>query len=263
MASGQIAGDGESISPRNGSESRRQAVNRAVKACSSCNRQKVRCGGGQPCARCIAIGHGDRCEYLPSMRGKMRKRKARPGESEGPSRLSEVSDITDMPLPTDKSMQVEMPLAPPGTETSTIGAGSSTANHRAPQRHSTAREGDYLFWEKHRDANNTLDGSTTTNLWQGHDQTGSSLTVPTPASDSSIRINRLPLPDDAPNPLAVLAEASATTEHQSTPRSAQHGADEEVGYYAPVARVMRDEAPHVLSWISVQELVPLGSRGRR
>lgn len=51
---------------------------RTSRACSSCNRQKLRCDGGKPCTRCINHAISERCEYLPSLRGKTRKRKIRP-----------------------------------------------------------------------------------------------------------------------------------------------------------------------------------------
>ena len=54
---------------------------RASRACSSCNKQKLRCDGSHPCTRCIHHNKRDECEYLPSMRGKTRKRKSRPDEA--------------------------------------------------------------------------------------------------------------------------------------------------------------------------------------
>ncbi|WOO78104.1 Xylanolytic transcriptional activator xlnR [Vanrija pseudolonga] len=48
---------------------------RASRACSSCNRQKLRCDGQNPCGRCIGLGQAKVCEYLPSLRGKTRKKK--------------------------------------------------------------------------------------------------------------------------------------------------------------------------------------------
>jgi hypothetical protein len=49
---------------------------RTARACSSCNKQKLRCDGGRPCSRCSGLGIQASCEYLPSLRGKTRKRKA-------------------------------------------------------------------------------------------------------------------------------------------------------------------------------------------
>lgn len=60
---------------------------RASRACSSCNRQKLRCDGGKPCTRCTTNQISEGCEYLPSLRGKTRKRKIRPAEkAESPPR---------------------------------------------------------------------------------------------------------------------------------------------------------------------------------
>lgn len=47
---------------------------RIAKACSACSRQKLRCDGANPCARCQSIG-GVECVYLPSMRGKIKRKR--------------------------------------------------------------------------------------------------------------------------------------------------------------------------------------------
>lgn len=76
-------------------------------------------------------------------------------------------------------------------------------------------------------------------------------------------LTTLPLPGDLHNPLAVLAQASATAEDRESseerahvPTAAEHEerADtERRGYYAPLAHMLKDEAPHVMSLISVHE----------
>lgn len=68
----------------------------------------------------------------------------------------------------------------------------------------------------------------------------------------------LPLPGDIHNPLAVLAQASATAsgEEQPNPESDDGvavGGEQERGYYAPLDRVLKDEAPHIMSLIDVHE----------
>jgi hypothetical protein len=82
------------------------------------------------------------------------------------------------------------------------------------------------------------------------------------------KLTTLPLPGDAHNPLAVLAEASATANPDSggsptdivsvvgtagTGRTNGPGEKEEGGYYAPLDRTLKDEAPHIMSLINVHE----------
>lgn len=54
---------------------------RMAKACSACSRQKLRCDGAQPCARCRTAGSEQRCIYLPSMRGKIKRRRVNSSKS--------------------------------------------------------------------------------------------------------------------------------------------------------------------------------------
>jgi len=75
-------------------------------------------------------------------------------------------------------------------------------------------------------------------------------------------LTTLPLPGDAHNPLAVLAEASAgaRTDHD-VDRPKNNQADSAPGqsrdalgaYYGRLERNLHDEAPHIMSFISVQE----------
>lgn len=89
-------------------------------------------------------------------------------------------------------------------------------------------------------------------------------------------LTTLPLPGDMHNPLAVLAQASATAEDiaedngsveeksERYPRRREAPPDtassqtgerdrEGGGYYAPLDRVLKDEAPHIMSLINVHE----------
>ncbi|OCF34433.1 hypothetical protein I316_03947 [Kwoniella heveanensis BCC8398] len=80
-----------------------------------------------------------------------------------------------------------------------------------------------------------------------------------PAIHIADRLTTLPLPGDR-NPLAVLAEASADVSGQeghsslsnATPQR-YHGSKLEEGYYEPVERELKDEAPHIMALISVAE----------
>ena len=70
------------------------------------------------------------------------------------------------------------------------------------------------------------------------------------------KLTTLPLPGDAHNPLAVLAEASSTTHtfDAKSPVTKMAGNEgEDKGYYAPLERVLKDEAPHIMSRIDVHE----------
>ena len=49
---------------------------RISKACAPCGRQKLKCEGGAPCARCVTLECAETCVYLPSLRGKTRKKRA-------------------------------------------------------------------------------------------------------------------------------------------------------------------------------------------
>ena len=74
------------------------------------------------------------------------------------------------------------------------------------------------------------------------------------------KLTTLPLPGDAHNPLAVLAEASGQSGKHSPLRRGKHllaeervSSEEGKGFYSPLARSLRDDAPHVMSLISVNE----------
>jgi hypothetical protein len=72
------------------------------------------------------------------------------------------------------------------------------------------------------------------------------------------KLTTLPLPGDVHNPLAVLAEASSTTKtfDPNSPVVGLHEKEgEDKGYYAPLERVLKDEAPHIMSRIDVHEYV--------
>ncbi|WVQ95847.1 hypothetical protein IAU59_002946 [Kwoniella sp. CBS 9459] len=80
-----------------------------------------------------------------------------------------------------------------------------------------------------------------------------------PAIHIADRLTTLPLPGDR-NPLAVLAEASADVSGQDSHTGATNIASQEYeakrleeGYYEPIERMLKDEAPHIMGLISVPE----------
>ena len=74
-----------------------------------------------------------------------------------------------------------------------------------------------------------------------------------PPKSNPQKLTSLPLPGDAHNPLALLAEASATTDHD--PFSPLAAARDETDYYAPSERELKDEAPKIMTFINVHECV--------
>ncbi|WWC61506.1 uncharacterized protein I303_104090 [Kwoniella dejecticola CBS 10117] len=84
------------------------------------------------------------------------------------------------------------------------------------------------------------------------------------STDVADKLTSLPLPGDR-NPLAVLAEASATVSASASDESASdsrqsYGAypdgpsrRDRDAYYAPLHRTLKDEAPHIMTFISVTE----------
>lgn len=202
---------------------------RASRACSSCNRQKLRCDGAHPCSRCVTLNITTSCEYLPSLRGKTRKRRDKEGRDGGEKR------------------------------------------HRENSAENSSREDPQLMmWKK----DNSFHGPTNSALWgEGRPPPNhhlpsflSSPDEPSPVTNRSVSLNEklttLPLPGDAHNPLAVLAEASATahTDHHITSPHVQMSSTEVKsegagGYYMPLERVFKDEAPHIMGYIKVHEYV--------
>lgn len=207
---------------------------RTARACSSCNKQKLRCDGGRPCSRCVGLGMDGTCEYLPSLRGKTRKRKA----------------------DRDKSQRDQ------------VGGGGGGGVFHGEDGEAKKQKGGYFdMWTKENALATTVPRNST--LWgEEQQQTSPGPSRPHAAVDPSPRMaidnltttTTLPLPGDAHNPLAVLAEASSST-HQFDPLSPLNGykgkEGEDKGYYAPLERVLKDEAPHIMSRIDVHEWVHL------
>jgi hypothetical protein len=67
----------------------------------------------------------------------------------------------------------------------------------------------------------------------------------------------LPLPGDSHNPLSVLVELSevalADLEGSSGSMRGETGKLEEEQYYAPLERTLKEEAPHIMSFINTHE----------
>lgn len=203
---------------------------RTARACSSCNKQKLRCDGGRPCSRCVGLGMQGDCEYLPSLRGKTRKRKAdrdkekhvQHNELRRGSEGQEILEGTKHKPEYFDMWQRENALASTVARNSTL-----WADDRRPA-------------SPKRQSNNTLN-----NL----------ISSPRPGVDN-LTTTTLPLPGDAHNPLAVLAEASSTSNPFGpiSPIVGFKGKEgDDKGYYAPLERVLKDEAPHIMSRIDVHE----------
>ena len=181
---------------------------RAARACSSCNKQKLRCDGGRPCSRCSGLGIQTSCEYLPSLRGKTRKRKA--------DRDKEQAENEILNGKRNRGENFDM-------------------------------------WQKENALATTVARNST--LWADVRRPPSPLAASSPRM-SVDKLTTLPLPGDVHNPLAVLAEASSTTNiyDPKSPVAGLKGKDgEDQGYYAPLERVLKDEAPHIMSRIDVHE----------
>lgn len=212
---------------------------RTARACSSCNKQKLRCDGGRPCSRCTGLGMQNTCEYLPSLRGKTRKRKA------------------DRDKQKDQGGQGH-------------GYGQARVESQDGRRGSesifegTKHKPEYFdMWQQENALATTVPRNST--LW-GEDRRPASpirnVPIPNPSPRMGIdnlTTTTLPLPGDAHNPLAVLAEASSTSnpfDPLSPANNYGRKEGDDKGYYAPLERVLKDEAPHIMSRIDVHEWVP-------
>ena len=211
----------------------RNVKHRTSRACSHCNKQKLRCDGVRPCSRCVTLRLQESCEYLPSMRSKTRKKKRKVDPSkqldEGGSHGSHESNESEAP----ETGFGEAPVGP-------------------------IRE--FARWQKDRDL--SVSGARISTLWAeptDHDRHSiSPVHLKAPQSSTTVvdKLTTLPLPGDH-NPLAVLAEASANADDPLSPTAptpgSRHKDDGSEGYYAPLERVLKDEAPHIMTLINVHE----------
>ena len=235
------------------------------RACTSCNRQKLKCDGMKPCARCITIR--ETCAYLPSMRGKIRKKRKIHTEEDEPSeagRNSEVSDGNGLyglqaaqgPLEDYQRWERNRMMPEYGPRNSWLWRGGSgePASQKYGRRTSLRQHSneDESVWNTPGSISNTTDFRDKSTL-------------------IADKLTTLPLPGDR-NPLAVLAEASASATSrkrggvdetpspliatgpyrpaQSSVVDGEEGGDQ---YYAPLPRTLKDEAPHIMNLISVHE----------
>jgi hypothetical protein len=115
-------------------------------------------------------------------------------------------------------------------------------------------KGEYFdLWQKENKLADTVPRNST--LWADDRR------PPSPSSNigqsprmSVDKLTTLPLPGDVHNPLSVLAEASANPVDPRSPVAGLKGKEaEDKGYYAPLERVLKDEAPHIMSRINVHE----------
>lgn len=303
------------------SSTKDRTKDRAVRACSSCSRQKLKCDGDKPCSRCVVQNITSECSYLPSMRGKMRGKRQQQEWSTSSDAQRKRGRVVSREEAVHhrkrgRSDVVEHAGQPTRGATGDHGLFRSTLSDMGPPSNSS---NDHLHWKR----NNRLseDRPPTKGLSTGrgdNEHTAHSLTelspLDTPLSISStannvafpdrqlspsqshidfvsggasqlfrpqrellsrlsdsrrsqspIRVDdqltTLPLPGDR-NPLAVLAEASACASGRSpsgvtSPDRRLHGEDQGLGegdvYYAPLARTLKDEAPHIMAHISVHE----------
>jgi hypothetical protein len=189
---------------------------RLAKACSACSRQKVRCDGAQPCTRCCSVGLTDQCIYLPSMRGKIKRRKTKPSKDAScePSHRMQTtqagtnnSALWDTNASTSGSVREAEPLSAAETSpTASLARGQTAA---------------------------TLDKLTTTLPQNGDAHNPLSVLVELSEAASSRH-----------------SYESPTSTFQASASKRQR---EEDDYYAPLERTLKEEAPHIMALINTHE----------
>ncbi|KAL1408026.1 hypothetical protein Q8F55_004823 [Vanrija albida] len=208
---------------------------RASRACSSCNRQKLRCDGQNPCGRCIGLGQAKVCEYLPSLRGKTRKKKgaaAAPTLATGaaaPANGSRVASPTEPHAGAKRRRSLEgfareyeyeyarwHALARNGVAWGERGSGerSDARDPRDPRSDPRAerdhRERERAFYERdarEREAHEHERRSRANSAHSAHSAPHSPHARPQPTLTPVQRLT--PLPNATPDALSLLAEASA------------------------------------------------------
>jgi hypothetical protein len=128
-----------------------------------------------------------------------------------------------------------------------IERGGDLSDGRRVAEHNKGREGDFDLWK--RDAAMSGEIPPNSALWSHSPMSKPTYQhLPPDSRPLEETLTTLPLPGDAPNPLSVLAEASTDARSERDRPTPSTDA-----YYAPVARVLRDDAPHIMTLISVQE----------
>lgn len=282
---------------------------RISKACVGCRKVKLKCNGKQPCSRCSALHMEPECDYTPSLRGKTRRRRSDrsrsgaqdSGNGEGaPGRL--VSRPTQRPLG-EPSTGDKRARSVAFTADHTYYDDAEEANGAYKGEHDKHEIGEpwkegrvmkemqrsFARW-KHNDYL-THAGPQNANLWSADslrvpaqdpiDSPSHTITSFSPGSFGMPAnplgpdpFTTLPLPGDAPNPLGMLAEASASAGHDISaesrapspspfaptcgpgqpPQTATGGKGKVAkNYYLPLERVLKHDAPHIMSLISIHE----------
>jgi hypothetical protein len=245
---------------------------RVSKACTPCRRVKLKCNGETPCGRCSTLNLSiHECVYPPSLRGKTRRKKV---EIEA-DRLAQ--DITDRPLQTSLK-RLRAGDTDKDKEERDVRQWDAGWTMRSMKE-------DFAKW-KH-DEELAVNGPRNDNIWN-HDGRPSSTGVqngsmprtrnrpfvspPRSSLDREVlpdRYTSSPFPGEGHNPLGVLAEASATAGNAPTSPSPfqptggpgdkpddDDGEGEDQGsrgYNVPLGRVLKKDAPHIMSLISISE----------
>lgn len=218
---------------------------RIAKACSACSRQKLRCDGSHPCSRCQTMGSAGECVYLPSMRGKI-KRKRRVMEDEPDARMQSNSGQGGR---SDRGDGRSKSISTGG------GGGGGSVDFNKPSLWETSRAGSSSTGYEHRKSHSPITSTTTTTIQLGTTRRDSDQ----PTLDKLT--TTLPLPGDSHNPLAVLvelSEAAATRRGDAASPGMFEGESsqrqrEEEEYYAPLERTLKEEAPHIMRFINGHE----------
>lgn len=262
---------------------------RISKACTPCRKVKLKCNGGNPCERCSTLSLPvAECTYPPSLRGKTRRKKA---EIEAERRAKQANGGTgsasrgrsaksDTGIPRSQSFVEGQSRFPRSQESTRWDSGWTMRQMKD----------DFAKWKY--DESLVESGPRNEHLWHNPAEPSTTGTAAHQAksgsrssnahfiSPSSLglddnhipdRYTTLPFPGDAHNPLGVLAEASASAGNVGTkdvpspspfqptggPGSPSNDGpvdDEHAeGYYIPLERVLKKDAPHIMSLISVHE----------
>lgn len=211
---------------------------RASRACASCNRQKLRCDGGRPCTRCTTSGLEESCEYLPSLRGKTRRKK---------TETERIAKRKERAAEESESERLGSSSRARGDPGSSAGDQSRRPSDlwglQAPPDQVIKRQPSPIPAVKTSAINLLSSEPTSSTRW----------------SEPPEKLTTLPLPGDSHNPLAVLAEASASAlpEQGAAASAGQRqrstSATRVEGYYAPLERPRIMEAPHIMNYITIEE----------
>jgi hypothetical protein len=247
---------------------------RIAKACMPCRKVKLKCYGGHPCARCSALKFPlDTCVFPPSQRGKTRRTKA---EIEAERSMSGVEGT---PPQTSRIQGREHHQWDEGRTMRNMKEDFAKWKHDEDLTVNGPRNEN--LWRGHANAGPSDSrgppypphpAGTSSALNRHFPLESSARTV---EDDDLVpdKYTTLPFPGDAHNPLGVLAEASASAGRSgsnglpspspfqptggpgSKPVSndGDEGESTTRGYYIPLERVLKRDAPHIMSLISITE----------